>query len=82
MLVLKLTSVALISFFLAVYFFLKVSLIMAILNTRKTRTDNVPNSGRDKCFASRNENKKKKLWYVYGTGYLVQSMCNLVKSFE
>ena len=41
MLVLKPTSVALFCCFLAVYFFLKVSLIMAILNTRKTRTDNV-----------------------------------------
>ena len=41
MLVLKPTSVALFSFFLVVNFFLKVSLIMAILKTRKTRTNNV-----------------------------------------
>ena len=76
MLVLKPTSVAIFCCFLAVYFFPQVSLIMAILNTHKTRTDNVRVV--DVTNISHQETKTCNFG-IFTEQYL---LCNLVKSSE
>ena len=60
---LKPTSVALFCCFLAGYFFPQVLLIMAILNTHKTRTDNVRIV--DVTNVSHQETKTKNVTLVY-----------------